>query len=402
MGESTLKVTFVTPRYATEVVGGAEYAARMLAERLVSQLGYDVSVFTSCALDMNTWANELPAGKQDVNGVTVERFPTTQPRDANFLHTSMRVHSRPALAQRALQEQWIDEQGPLAPGILDALSASDADVVVFYPYLYYPTVRGIPLVADRAVLHPAAHDEASIRMSIFAEVFGMASGLVFQTDAERRLTESLFPIAHHPQLLLGLGVDPQDGDEPGFRDAFDVGDRPYVLCVGRVDAGKGTTLLARYFTEYKRRNPGPLALVLAGAVKDEVPKSQDVIVTGLISDEHKWGALRGSQLLISPSPFEAFSLALVEGWAAGKPVMVNASCIATREHVERSQGGLWFDSYATFESALDKLLDDALAKQFAASGKSYVDERFRWPVLIDRYGKFLTRVAERAQMKVAS
>ncbi len=398
-----MKVTFVTPRYATEVVGGAEYAARMLAERLVSQLGWTVEAYTSCALDMDTWANYFDQATQDVNGVAVSRFSATQTRDAKFLHTSLRVHARPALATRALQEEWIDQQGPLVPELLDALTSSDSDVFVFYPYLYYPTVRGLPLVAKRSVLHPAAHDEAAIRMSIFGEVFGTASGLVFQTDAERRLSESLFPISHHPQLLLGLGVDPQPGDEAGFREIAGLGDRPYLVCLGRVDAGKGTTLLARYFAEYKKRRPGPLALALVGAIKDQLGGHDDIVLTGLVSDEHKWGALRGAEILISPSPFEAFSLALVEGWSAHKPVIVNASCIATREHVERSRGGLWFDSYTSFESALDKVLGDSkLAMQLATHGQSYVDERFRWPALIDRYGKFLTRVAERSQMKVAT
>ena len=32
--DGRMKVAYVTPRYGTEVVGGAEHAARMLAERL--------------------------------------------------------------------------------------------------------------------------------------------------------------------------------------------------------------------------------------------------------------------------------------------------------------------------------------------------------------------------------
>jgi glycosyltransferase involved in cell wall biosynthesis len=397
-----MKVTFVTPRYGTEVLGGAENAARMLAERVHSQLGWEVRALTSCAKDASTWADAYVPGPEDVNGVAVERFAVTGPRHPDFLQTSARVMARGRLVRPEDEERWIDQQGPTAPGILDAIEADDADAFVFYPYLYYPTVRGLPLVARRSVLHPAAHDEGPIRMPIFAKVFSQAAGLVFQTEGERRLTERLFSVGNHPQLLLGLGVSPIEGDEAGFRSAHGLEDRPYILCVGRVDEGKGAFLLAKYFVEYKRRHPGPLAVVFVGPDVQQLPKHDDVIVTGPVSEEHKWGALRGCEVLVQPSPFEAFSLALLEGWAAGKPTMVNAACLATREHAEACHGGIPFDGFGTFEAGLHRLLHDGgLASKMATAGKRYVDARFRWPDLIERYGRFLEDVAERADRKAA-
>lgn len=390
-----VKLAYVTPRYGTEVVGGAEYAARMLAERVVAQLGWEVEALTSCALDASTWENHYPVGSTEINGVTVKRFVTSEPRHKEFPHTSFLVHNNAKLAPLALQEKWVDQQGPTAPDLIEAIGDSDADVVVFYPYLYYPTVRGLPKVKTKSVMHPAAHDEASIRMTLFAEVFGQADGFVFQTDGERRMVENLFPVAQKPQLLLGLGVDPMEGDTRGFRETYRVGDAPFIFCLGRVDDGKGATLLAEYFSRYKERHPGPLKLVFSGPVHKELEPHPDIIVTGMITDEHKWGALRDCEVLVSPSAFEAFSLALIEGWSADRPVIVNRACLATAEHVERSQGGLWFRGYGDFEASLHRLLtDDALAKEMAAAGKAYVDARFRWPALIERYGQFLTTIAQ--------
>src|SRR5262249_368691 len=68
------KLGSVLARYGIEVYRGAEYAARMLAERLVERPGWSAEVFTTCALDTQTWANELAPGRLDVNGVTVHRF----------------------------------------------------------------------------------------------------------------------------------------------------------------------------------------------------------------------------------------------------------------------------------------------------------------------------------------
>jgi len=372
----------------------------MLAERIVGQLRWSVEALTSCAFDANTWGNHYKPGPVDLNGVTVRRFSTKGERHADFLRTSTRVHGNPLLASTKDQNMWIDQQGPLVPELVETLADADADVVIFYPYLYYPTVRGLPKVGRRSVMHPAAHDEPSIRMSVFAPVFAQAQGFVFQTDGERRMVERMFAIAERPQLLLGLGVEPQSGDEAAFRSEHGLGDRPYLVCLGRVDDGKGCRLLATYFARYKRRYPSPLALAFVGPVVQPLEKHDDIFVTGPVSEAQKWGALRGAELLVSPSPFEAFSLALVEGWAAGRPALVNAACPATREHAERSAGGLWFHNYLSFEVALHRIATDhVVASGLGRQGESYVNDHFRWPVLIEHYARFLEYIGERAQKR---
>ena len=226
-----LKVAYVTPRYGDEVLGGAEYAARMLAERLVTQKGFAVEVFTTLALDSATWAPHYAPGEVDVNGVTVRRF-ANQPRHKDFPMLSDKVLPRPQLATILEAEQWISWQGPTSTDLVTALGDSDADVVCFYPYLYDPTVRGISVVGDRAVMHPAAHDEAPLRLPVFFACLLKQRGFVFQTDGERRLVEDLFHVADKPQISLGLGVDVLEGDESGFRSEYGLDEDPYVLCLG--------------------------------------------------------------------------------------------------------------------------------------------------------------------------
>jgi glycosyltransferase involved in cell wall biosynthesis len=288
--------------------------------------------------------------------------------------------------------EWFAKQGPVNPQLVDAAVASDADVVVFYPYLYLPMVEGVRALGTRAVLHPAAHDEPSLRLRALRPVFAGAGGLVFQTDAERELVSATFPVAAVPQLVLGLGVEEHAGD-PAL-----VPDRPYLLSVGRVDEGKGARTLAEFFLRYKRRRPGPLALVLAGPVVHPPPDSPDIVVTGAVDEDAKWGLLRGATAFVNPSGYEAFSIVLMEAWTAGSPVLVNARCAATAEHCRRSGGGLAFDSYAAFEVVLDRLLgDEALRAGLAGRGRAYVEREFSWPGLIGRYAAFLSRVASRAR-----
>ena len=222
---------------------------------------------------------------------------------------------------------WIDRQGPVSPDLIEAIRESDHDLVAFTPYLYHPTVAGLPAIRERAVLHPAAHDEPAIRLRLFDDVFEAAKGLAFYTEGERAITEELFPVVvAKPQVVVGLGIDPPPGDS-GPHGIAGLGSRPYLLVLGRVDHSKGTHLLASFFARYKQRRPGPLALAVVGPVQRPVPSHPDVVQVGEVDEATKWALLRGATALVSPSAFESFSLVLFESWEAGRPVLVERALL---------------------------------------------------------------------------
>ena len=392
------KVAFVTPRYGTQVMGGAETAARQLAEHLRAYTAWESEVHTTCALDPVTWADELEPGDTEVNGVPVHRHLSAHGRLPDFYGLDGMLRLAPRLATRAQGTRWVDYNGPVSPELVDAVSESDADVVAFYPYLYHPTVAAIGRVRAPAVLHPAAHDEPALYLPVFRGTFGDADGFCFHTAAERKLVERMYPVAEKPQIVLGLGVGESEGTGRRGGDLTGLGDRPYIVSVGRVDEHKGSKMLAAYFATYKERRPGPLALALVGPVSYEPPPHPDIVVTGPVPEADKWDIVHDALVSVSPSALESFSLVVVEAWVDKVPVVVNAACGPTREHCERSGGGLWFGSYPEFESVLDRLLaDEDLRAELGRRGRQYVDGHFQWPVLIRRYDEFLTAVAERGR-----
>ena len=346
-----MRIAFVVPRYGPAIIGGAETAARLLAEHLVARKGWDVDVLTTCAEDFVTWDDVYRPGEEWIAGVRVVRFPSAAGREPSFHPLSAALLADPRSASTEDAERWLDLQGPVAPALADAAEAWDGDAMVFYPYLYWPTVRVIDRATVPTILHPAAHDEPALHLPIFPAVFAAADALVFQTEAERHLVESCFPVASHRQLLLGLGVDDPDDPEvrwscrrrcrvrrpgPGPDELpHPVPDAPFLCCLGRVDGHKGTNLLAEYFARYKERRPGPLRLVLAGPVVDAPPPHADIDVVGPVSEADKWALLTGAAAVVSPSPWEAFSLVVAEAWSARTPVLVNAGCAATVEHCRR-------------------------------------------------------------------
>lgn len=393
-----MKVAFVTPRYGPQVMGGAETAARLLAEHLVSDLGFEAEVYTTCAIDHITWEDVLDPGDSVMNGVSVHRFESTAGRVDEFYELDGRLRVAPSEASPKDAERWVAQNGPLTLELVDALASGDADVVAFYPYLYYPTVAGIRRAPMPTVLHPAAHDEPALYLPVFAKTYAGADGLCYHTAAERRLVQRVHHVAQRPQVVLGLAVDrpPEDGRRGG--EILGIGDRPYVVSVGRVDDQKGSSMLAAFFRTYKKRHPGPLALALVGPVSAKIPSDPDFVLTGVVTESDKWSIVRDATVSVSPSALESFSLVVMEAWEQSVPVVVNATCDPTREHCERSGGGLWFGSYAEFEAVLDRLLsDERLRKLLGERGHTYVEEHYSWPVLIRRYERFLNEVVTRGR-----
>jgi glycosyltransferase involved in cell wall biosynthesis len=390
-----VKLAVVTPRYGAEVAGGAETAARLLAERLARRDDVIVEALTTCALDATTWSDHYPAGTTELAGVTVHRFSVTGRRATDFDACTDLVVRRGRRVTETEQQTWLEKQGPISSALLDAIANTDADVVAFHPFLYHPTVAGVPLVASRAVVHPAAHDEPMLRLPLYREVFAKAAGLAYWSEPEQHLVESRFAVASKPATVVGLGVDAGAGDMPAARAALGLGDAPFLLCLGRVDDGKGARLLAECFARYKQRRPSPLRLVFAGPVVHAPGAHPDIVLAGSVSEDVKWGLLRAADLLVSPSAFESFSIVLMEAWTVGTPALVNARCDVTADHARRAGGGVAFGSYAEFEVSLDRMLASApLRAALGESGRAYVEHHYRWNDVVERYLALLRKVVQ--------
>ena len=304
----------------------------------------------------------------------------------------------PRLGTLEQGRRWVDYNGPVSPQLVDAVVASDADVVAFYPYLYHPTVGTIGKVKVPAVLHPAAHDEPALYLPVFRGTFGDADAFCFHTASERDLVERMYPVAERPQIVLGLGVGESEGTGRPGGELLGLGDRPYVVSVGRVDEHKGSKMLASYFATYKERHPGPLALALVGPVSYELPPHPDIVVTGAVDEPDKWDIVRDALVAVSPSALESFSLVVVEAWVdrcrswstvpAGRPGSTPsapaAACGSRPTPSSKRCSTAWCPT-------------PRCGPRSGANGRHYVDRHFQWPVLIKRYDEFLTTVVERGR-----
>ena len=394
-----MKILYGVQRYGAEVGGGAESACRSLAEHMAAR-GHVVEVVTSCAVDYVSWADEYPPGRSTLHGVTVNRLPVRAPRTAaQFEPISRRVLTRPH-TPLAVERDWVRVQGPDLPG-LDAWLTSEAgrfDVAAFYTYLYPSSAFGLPVAArsTATVLHPAAHDEPMIELSVFDALFRQADAICVHTPEELETVRRRF---HFDPLagVVGLGVDvhPPPADGARFRAALGLGDEPILLYNGRVEPGKGTDELARYFIEHKRRRPGPLKLVLVGPLVTPVADHPDIVCTGYVDVQTLHDAYAAAFAFVMPSYFESFSIALCDAWVVRRPALVNGDCAVLDGQARRSGGALSYRNLAEFSAALQRLEGDgALRDAMGASARDYVVRNYDWDAVAAAYERLLVAAIE--------
>lgn len=357
-------------RYGEEVTGGSESHARMLVDRLA--LRYPVEVATTNALDYWTWAPHYPAGEDSVGGVKVHRFAVERGRSEDYKDIERTV----MLEKHMLADEWtwIDKQGPHCPGLLDHLHrhGTTYSAVIFYTYIYGPTVLGLPLVPDRAILIPTAHDEAALRLAPYRALFHLPRAIGFLTPEERALVRRTFRNEEVPDEVLGTVLEPSgSGDARAFRDRYGIAGRMFVY-LGQVSEGKGVDDLVSWWITAKP----DATLVLAGAVRMAVPDHPRVKVLGRVSEREKWGALEAADALILPSRFESLGIVLLEAWQTGTPVIVRADNPVTAGQVARSGGGWTYASDEELAAAVRAADRDRGARGREWVAREYAPEIF--------------------------
>ena len=387
-----MKIDFVTPRYGP--VGGAENAVSALASRLAEIPEWEVRLHATCATSSGSWVNDESPGESRFGSLTVNRYLVDSGRSATWSVLDHRIQSGTSSVDPVTQDDFFFHQGPVSKELSNAVEDSEADLVFFAPYLFWPTMAVAPLVADRAIIIPAAHDEPFLKLSRVGELLQQSRGLVYGSRAEQRLLQRTHPVGHLPSTVLGWGIEsPSDGDPQVLRE-LGLANRPYVICVGRIEHAKGTLGLVDFWRTLKSRSGIDHQLVLVGSPSIEIESDEDVVIARDADDEAKWSLLRGADFLINPSALESFSLVLFEAWAVGIPVLVNAYCETTRTHVNEAQGGLTYRNYPEFELAVQRLTsDEATRNHLAGNGRQFAEREYGWDRIIRRFAEFCDHLA---------
>jgi glycosyltransferase involved in cell wall biosynthesis len=422
-----LKIAFIVQRYGTEILGGSEYHCRLIAERLAPK--HQVDVLTTCARDYITWKNDYPEGTDRIRGVTVRRFANAKIRDIQaFNRYSEWIFTSPHAREDELE--WLRQQGPWCPALLEHLERNhhQYDILIFFTYLYAPTLLGMRVAPHKSILVPTAHDEPAIHLEMYRELFSTPAGIAYNTEAERRFLTTHFSIRAVEEETVGCGVDLPQG-QASSRDKADEGDdrdepdgepvrdedrspswRPHLagrgvifrrrhrlhgsiaLYGGRIDPGKGCEELIEYFSSYVQEG-GDASLVLMGVKLMPLPEEPFIRFAGRLSDQERLQALEAATVVVVPSPYESLSLLALESFAVGTPILANARSEVLVDHCQKSNAGLYYADRDEFVEALTLLMGDhRLRAAMGRNGRAYIRKNYRWDVILSKYERMFARL----------
>jgi len=287
-----MRVLFVTHRYPPRT-GGVESHVSEIATRLADR-GHDVTVFSADAggdvLD-----------DHETNGVRVRRFRSVSPDGAFYA----------------------------APQLALAVRRADADVVHAHNYHAFPLFfAALGVTDERFVVTTHYHGESAsgLRDVLLSCYRPFGRWAVRQADEVIAVSEW-----ERERLREDFGVDatviPNGVDVDRFADAEpEERERPYLLCVGRLEAYKGVQYILRALPELPEYD-----LVVAGSgpyrgtleqIAHEEGVADRVEFLGYVADDRLPGLYAGADVYVTLSEFESYGMTVAEALAAGTPCVV--------------------------------------------------------------------------------
>lgn len=288
-----MDILLVTHRYPPNA-GGIERHVQELATRLVDR-GHDVTIFSADA-DMQS---------QDVDGrIQVRRFQSWRPNDAFYV----------------------------APQITSAVRQANADIVHAHNYHSLTTFfAALGVTNERFIVTPHYHgtsaNEARNRLLAAYQPIGKwalqkASSVVAVSEWERERLQSdlginAIVIPNGIECSRFVNADPEERE------------RPYLLCVGRLEEYKGVQYAIRALQSMADKE---LVIAGSGSFRPELERiAKDtgcvnrVSFLGFVDESRLPSLYAGADVHLQLSEFEAYGMTVGESLAAGTPAVVRES-----------------------------------------------------------------------------
>ena len=210
-------------------------------------------------------------------------------------------------------------------------------------------------------------------------------------------------LKRHSAILPGVNVEQvvHGADAGRARERWGIpGDAPIVAMFARMQRTKGHVALIEAAQQVVVEYPAARFLLCGGTLFGLEPGYPEelqqqikerglegrVLLTGFVSDEEKRDILAAATIVVHPALSEPFGIAVVEGMAAGKPV-VATDCIGPAMTVLSGETG-WLTprgDASALAAALKSLLDDPTqAEAMGKRGRQRVLEFFSVDAMVEQ------------------
>lgn len=368
------RLAVVIPRFGTGFAGGAERSLACLATAMMHR-GWQVEIFTTTAHDESGWQQRGRPGEERHGSVLVHRFPV-QPGDPERLRRYLRTSPRQQSARNATVSDLLTAL-PRSPELVAALEQRRNEFAAIFvgPYNHGLAWQIALRLPEQTVLVPCLHDEPLAWQAAWLKLCRQVAAILYHAPEERGFAERCLGINHPVSEVMGTVIAPAQGE--GKRARSRCGSM-YVLYCGRCLPEKGFDQLVNWMRRYHREHASPLKLAVIGRMHETLPPEDWLVDWGFVSEAEKADAMAGASALVQLSVHESLSLAVLEAWNQGTPVIVASQCEVLAGQVARSGGGLAISSYDQFAAALRSLeTEPETWRRRGQAGRCYVEAHYR-------------------------
>ncbi|MGQ9816100.1 MAG: glycosyltransferase family 4 protein [Candidatus Roseilinea sp.] len=403
-----MRILFVTHAYHPSK-GGVQWLTQSLAERLVAQFGDTVTVFTtdalSCELFIDARQPRLPTGAVFLNGVRVRRFAVFN-RMTQIRLNAARVAYKLGLPA---QDWWRGLYfGPIVPGLRAAIKEQQADVIVAasFPMIHMYDALAAGQISRRPValigtVHPT--DRWSYDLPRMYRAISQAQAYVALSEYERDFLTPRCPGARIHVLSGGVDSKQFDVHQAGrdFRQRQGWCEDDLVIAmVGRMTAYKRADIMLEAMPAIWRKLPHA-RLLFAGAGTQQLstlqtrirslPEPDRVTLIADFEEHDKPAIYAAADIIVHLSDRESFGIVIVEGWAAGKPV-VGARAGASASVITDGQDGLlvqYGDANDLANAVIRLGKSPDLRHALGIAGQRKARQQYDWSVVVPRFRHIL-------------
>jgi glycosyltransferase involved in cell wall biosynthesis len=401
-------------------IGGSEWLTQNISERLVSEYGDAVTVFTSNAYKPEAfWRTKgplMPPGTENIRGVRVRRF-----KIFNGLQLIRELLARGSHRLKLPYNDWLRtlQTGPIIFDMTRAVAQSDAEVIfaTAFPFLHmYYALAGAQRSRRPLVLLGSIHtaDQWGYHRKMMYEAIRKADAYIALTTFER---DHLIARGIDAQKItvIGAGVDVDTfvrakGDT--VREKMGWGREPIVGVIARQSELKRLDVVVRAMPKVWARYP-ETRLLMAGARTSyssrleqiiaslPLPQQERVTVLNNFEEQEKPHLLDACDIVAHPSGNESFGIAFVEAWACRKPV-IGARIGAIPAVIDEGIDGL-LTEYLNPESmayAILQLLEHPRQRErMGQQGHQKVLNRYTWDIVTKRLRQVYQYVISKRQSR---
>jgi len=400
-------------------ISGAEFYLQSIAEIMNSKYNYTVDVCTSTAIDFKGLRNVEgkiinPGDKyyDRINNLKISRYPINYNMSFDEkLHTIKNLSSYKILQ---LSDECLIEflkNGPYLDSLIEKIKlptnfSPDLIHTTFFPYFNLLIALMLGKILNKpTVCTPFFHfSNPRYHNKHLVEALEKFDTIIACTALEKKVLTKKLGISENRIKIISMGVNfnkfnqSSEQIKNGFRfklKFFEPYEKDYkmVLFCGYKNFEKGAISILKAIPNILKEFPqvyfvfiGPSTL----AFNRELSKLRKITNPRIVNltpdnlkgyyDPKKIAAFKETDIFLMPSRSDAYGIAYLEAWAAGKPV-IGANIGATPEVIRNNLDGLLveFNNYEDIANKVVTLLkNERLSNKMGQEGKIKVQENLSW------------------------